>query len=158
LEFVGYDPDAFVPKEAVADYFVAYAKKFNAPIRTGVEVKSVTRNSTNAGFKVVTSEGEIEAKYVVAATGPFQKPAIPPVVPENSNINQLHSSDYLNPAQLPAGAVLVVGAGSSGVLKSIDRIWKAATSTRSFKCKWGLLPRSSLAFKTRFGIYLGCLA
>ena len=120
LEFEGYDPDEFVPKEAVADYFVAYAKKFKAPIRTGVEVKSVTRNSTNAGFKVVTSEGEIEAKYVVAATGPFQKPAIPPVVPDTASIHQLHSSDYHNPEQLPAGAVLVVGAGSSGVQIAAD--------------------------------------
>jgi len=120
LEFEGYDPDEFVPKEAVADYFVAYAKKFKAPIRTGVEVKSVTRNSTNAGFRVVTSEGEIEAKYVVAATGPFQKPAIPPVVPDTANIHQLHSSDYHNPEQLPAGAVLVVGAGSSGVQIAAD--------------------------------------
>lgn len=120
LEFVGYDPDAFVPKDAVADYFVAYAKKFKAPIRTGVEVKSVTRNSTNAGFRVVTSEGEIEAKYVVAATGPFQKPAIPPVVPDTASIHQLHSSDYHNPEQLPAGAVLVVGAGSSGVQIAAD--------------------------------------
>lgn len=120
LEFEGFDPDAFVPKEAVADYFVAYAKKFNAPIRTGVEVKSVTRNSTNAGFKVITSDGEIEAKYVVAATGPFQKPAIPPVVPEDTDFHQLHSSDYHNPAQLPQGAVLVVGAGSSGVQIAMD--------------------------------------
>jgi hypothetical protein len=32
-----------VPKEAVADYFEAYAKKYKAPIRTGVEVKSVSR-------------------------------------------------------------------------------------------------------------------
>ena len=47
LEFEGYDPDAFVPKEAVADYFVAYAEKFNAPIRTGVDVKSVTRMPKN---------------------------------------------------------------------------------------------------------------
>ena len=120
LEFESYDPDAFVPKEAVADYFVSYAKKFNAPIRTGVEVKSVTRNSTNAGFKVVTSDGEIKAKYVVAATGPFQKPAIPPVVPEHTDFHQLHSSDYHNPAQLPPGAVLVVGAGSSGVQIAMD--------------------------------------
>lgn len=30
--------DAFVPKEQIADYFVTYAKKINAPIRTGVEV------------------------------------------------------------------------------------------------------------------------
>ena len=120
LEFADHDPDAFVPKEAVADYFVAYAKKFNAPIRTGVEVKSVTKNSTDAGFKVVTSEGEIRAKYVVAATGPFQKPAIPPVVPEHIAIHQLHSSDYHNPGQLPEGAVLVVGAGSSGVQIAMD--------------------------------------
>jgi len=120
LEFEGFDPDAFVPKEAVADYFVAYAKKFSAPIRTGVEVKSVTRNSTNAGFKVITSDCEIEAKYVVAATGPFQKPAIPPVVPEHTDFHQLHSSDYHNPAQLPQGAVLVVGAGSSGVQIAMD--------------------------------------
>jgi putative flavoprotein involved in K+ transport len=120
LEFEGYDPDEFVPKEAVADYFVAYAKKFNAPIRTGVEVKSVTRTSMDAGFRVETSTGVIQANYVVAATGPFQKPAIPPVVPTDVSIHQLHSSDYHNPAQLPEGAVLVVGAGSSGVQIAAD--------------------------------------
>ena len=120
LEFEGYDPDAFVPKEAVADYFVAYAEKFNAPIRTGVDVKSVTRLPIDSGFSVETSAGEIQAKYVVAATGPFQKPAIPPVVPDTTDIHQLHSSDYNNPAQLPEGGVLVVGAGSSGVQIAAD--------------------------------------
>jgi putative flavoprotein involved in K+ transport len=120
LEFEGFDPDAFVPKEAVADYFVAYAKKFNAPIRTGVEVISVTKLSTDAGFLVETSAGEIRARYVVAATGPFQKPAIPPVVPASATIHQLHSSDYHNPEQLPDGGVIVVGAGSSGVQIAAD--------------------------------------
>ena len=120
LEFEGYDPDVFVPKEAVADYFVAYAEKFNAPIRTGVDVKSVTRLPIDSGFSVETSAGEIQAKYVVAATGPFQKPAIPPVVPDTTDIHQLHSSDYHNPAQLPEGGVLVVGAGSSGVQIAAD--------------------------------------
>jgi putative flavoprotein involved in K+ transport len=51
----------------------------------------------------------------VAATGAFQKPVIPQVVPEDANLVQIHSSSYRNPRQLPAGAVLVVGAGSSGV-------------------------------------------
>ena len=120
LDFEGFDPDAFVPKEAVAEYFEAYAKKFKAPIRTGVEVKSVTRMSSESGFKVQTSDGEILANYVVAATGPFQKPAIPPVVPESATIHQLHSSDYHNPAQLPEGGVIVVGAGSSGVQIAAD--------------------------------------
>ena len=115
LEFTDYDPDAFVPKEAVADYLVAYAEKFDAPIRTGVEVKSVARNSDSAGFKVETDSGVINARYVVSATGPFQKPAIPPVIPADAPITQIHSSDYHNPQQLPAGNVLVIGAGSSGV-------------------------------------------
>jgi len=109
------DPDAFAAKEQVADYFVAYAEKIDAPIRTGVEVTSVRKNNGRPGFRVETSEGTIEARHVVAATGAFQKPAIPPVVPESAEIPQIHSSSYGNPQQLPDGAVLVVGAGSSGV-------------------------------------------
>jgi putative flavoprotein involved in K+ transport len=115
LEFQGSGPDAFVPKEAVADYFVAYAKKFNAPIRTGVEVKKVTRRDDKPGFIVETSQGTIEARRVVSATGPFQRPVIPPIAPKDAGLHQIHSARYFNPAQLPDGAVLVVGAGSSGV-------------------------------------------
>jgi putative flavoprotein involved in K+ transport len=114
LEFEA-DPDAFVPKDQVADYFAAYAEKIAAPIRCGVEVTSVTKNEGKPGFRVVTSEGAFDARYVVAATGAFQKPVIPPIIPANPALTQLHSSGYRNPEQLPAGAVLVVGAGSSGV-------------------------------------------
>ena len=109
------DPDAFATKEQVADYFSAYAERIDAPIRTGVEVTSVRRNTGRAGFCVETSDGTLEARYVVAATGPFQRPIIPAVVPDSAGIPQIHSSSYRNPQQLPAGAVLVVGAGSSGV-------------------------------------------
>lgn len=115
LEFEDLDPDAFAPKERVADYFEAYARKFDAPIRTGVEVRKVERNSGRPGFTIETSEGVIEANRVVAATGPFQRPVIPPIAPKDGNITQIHSADYRNPGQLPEGAVLVVGAGSSGV-------------------------------------------
>ncbi len=108
-------PDAFPTKEEVAAYLAEYAEKINAPIRTGVEVISVTKNIGEPGFHVVTSEGTIDARYVVAATGPFQKPVIPAVVPDAAGIQQIHSSTYCNPRQLPEGAVLVIGAGSSGV-------------------------------------------
>ncbi len=114
LEFSDLDPDAFAPKERVADYFVAYAEKIAAPIRCGVEVKEVTKNVGLPGFRVETSDGVIEANSVVAATGPFQHPVIPAVVPEDAGIMQLHSNAYRNPGQLPEGGVLVVGAGSSG--------------------------------------------
>lgn len=115
LVFDDIDADAFAPKERVADYFEAYAKQFNAPIRTGVEVRKVVRNAEGSGFTVETSAGVIQANRVVVATGPFQRPVIPAIAPEDERFTQLHSADYRNPEQLPAGAVLVVGAGSSGV-------------------------------------------
>jgi putative flavoprotein involved in K+ transport len=115
LEFGDLDPDAFASKEQVADYFVAYARKFDAPIRTGVEVTKVVRNAGRQGFTIETSDGTIEANRVVVATGPFQRPVIPSIAPKAGNITQIHSADYRNPKQLPEGAVLVVGAGSSGV-------------------------------------------
>jgi len=115
LEFDDLDPDAFAPKERVANYFEAYAKKFNAPIRTGVEVKKVVRNVGRPGFTIETTEGVMEADRVVVASGPFQRPVIPPIAPKTEKLTQIHSAEYRNPEQLPEGAVLVVGAGSSGV-------------------------------------------
>ena len=114
MEFADFDPDAFPSKERIADYLVAYADMINAPIRCGVEVREVRRNVGRPGFRVETSGGVIEANSVVAATGSFQIPVIPNLVPADAEITQIHSSAYRNPDQLPEGAVLVVGAGSSG--------------------------------------------
>lgn len=115
MTFSDVDPDAFAPKESVADYFAAYAEKISAPLRCGVEVTGVRRNDGFPGFRAETSGGLIEARNVIAATGPFQRPVIPPVVPGDAAVTQLHSNAYRNPGQLPGGGVLVVGAGSSGV-------------------------------------------
>ena len=114
MEFPG-DPDGFAGKEQVADYFAAYAEKIAAPVRSGVEVTSVRRHDGRPGFAVATSAGAFDARFVVAATGPFQRPVLPALVPPDAGVVQLHSADYRNPAQLPPGAVLVVGSGSSGV-------------------------------------------
>lgn len=114
MEFSDIDPEAFVPKEKVADYFVAYAEMIKAPIRCGVEVKEVKKIEGGTGFRVETSEGVIEATNIVAATGPFHKPVIPAVVPDSSGVTQIHSNAYFRPDQLAEGTVLVVGAGSSG--------------------------------------------
>ena len=114
MEFPDFDTDAFAPKEMVADYFVAYAEMIGAPVRSGVEVTKVSRNTGRSGFRVETSDGVIEAQNVVAATGAFQRPVVPSLLPQDAPVTQLHSSAYRNPQQLPQGAVLVVGAGSSG--------------------------------------------
>jgi len=107
-------PDDFAPKETVADYMVAYARKISAPVRCGVEVLGVERKTGRPGFEVQTSAGIIEAERVVAATGAFQRPIIPDMVPPDTGVLQVHSIGYRNPGLLPEGAVLVVGSGSSG--------------------------------------------
>lgn len=112
-EFTGTGPDDFAPKDEVVAYFEAYARQHDAPVRCGVEVTRV-RPSQPHGFEIETTGGAFRAENLAVATGPFQKPIIPPLVPESAGLHQLHSAAYRNPAQLPDGAVVVVGAGSSG--------------------------------------------
>lgn len=109
------DADSFATKDDVADYFQKLVDRKNLPVRTGVTVNSVEARRRKPGYMVSTSSGKISADYVVAATGPFQIPKIPDVIPADTGLTQIHSSDYRNPEQLDSGAVLVVGAGSSGV-------------------------------------------
>jgi putative flavoprotein involved in K+ transport len=110
--FDNWHPDSFPNKNAVASYFETFAKQINAPIHCGVEVTNVTP-SKNDGFLVKTSKGSIKARNIVAATGPFQTPIIPSIIADD-RVSQIHSFNYRNPGQLDNGAVLVVGAGSSG--------------------------------------------
>jgi putative flavoprotein involved in K+ transport len=79
-----------------------------------VEVRKVERNTGRPDFTVETSDGVLEVNRVVASTGPFQTPVIPPIAPAEPDITQIHSAEYRNAGQLPEGAVLVVGAGSAG--------------------------------------------
>ena len=113
-EFSTISPDSFATKEEVVSYFEQFAEQTKSPIRCGVNVNSVHKMEGGTGFIIETTKGVIEAKNVVSATGPFQIPIIPPVVPNETDIIQIHSSSYRNPDDLAEGSILVVGAGSSG--------------------------------------------
>lgn len=114
LAFDGIDPQSFAARDRIVSYFETFAKQIKAPVRCGVEVVSVECRADGGGFAAHTSAGVFEAENIVAATGPFQKPLIPTLVPAEAGVMQIHSNAYRNPGQLPEGAVLVVGAGSSG--------------------------------------------
>jgi putative flavoprotein involved in K+ transport len=113
-EFLTIGPDSFATKDEVVSYFEQFAEQTKSPIRCGVSVHSVHKIEDGTGFIVKTTKGVIEAKNVVSATGPFQVPKIPPVIPNETDIIQIHSSSYRHPDDLADGSVLVVGAGSSG--------------------------------------------
>jgi putative flavoprotein involved in K+ transport len=115
LIFSEIDQDSFASKDRIVEYFEKYAEQIATPLRCGVEVRALREKPDGFGLQVETTQGLIEANSVVVATGPFQRPHVPPLVPTGEGIVQIHSSMYRNPDQLPTGAVLVVGAGSSGV-------------------------------------------
>src|SRR6202142_4414145 len=114
MTFADIDPGSFASKDRIVKYFEAYAEQIAAPIRCFVEIKALRKKAEGSAFVAETSEGMIEATNVVVATGPFQRPIVPALVPAEAGMVQIHSAAYRNPAQLPEGAVLVVGAGSSG--------------------------------------------
>lgn len=110
------DPDGFLTKAEVVEYFEQYVEKFDLPVRFNTAVLEVAPLADGSGYQVRTSDGLFQAKNVVIATGSFQKPKIPAFSANMPpGILQLHAGSYRNPHQLPAGAVLVVGSGQSGM-------------------------------------------
>ena len=124
-KFDAIDPNAFAPASMIVNYLEEHARAIEAPVRCGTEVTKLRRKHDGSGFLAHTATGVIEARNVVVATGPFQRPAIPSLVPESHGLLQIHSAHYRNPGQLPRGTVLVVGAGSSGV-QIADELNRAA--------------------------------
>lgn len=107
------DLKGFPSKDEIADYFETYANYFSIPVSLDTKVEKLEQNGDK--YKAVTSQGDITAKNVIIATGPFQNPFIPKLQGKFSDsIHQIHSSDYRRPQQLPEGPALVVGAGNSG--------------------------------------------
>jgi putative flavoprotein involved in K+ transport len=111
-------------KDQVADYLNAYAARFDLPVMLNTRVENVDQTHAGPGsslFRVVTSQGTLWARQVVVATGPFQLPNRPSLGSTfDGSVTQLHSAAYRNPASLPAGKVLVVGAGNSGLQIALE--------------------------------------
>jgi putative flavoprotein involved in K+ transport len=109
-------PGTYPSKDQVADYLAEYAERFHLPVLLSHRVTRLTRDPETEVFTVHTGQGPLRARQVVVATGPFQKPHLPDLANGlDGQVTQLHSARYRNPGQLPAGPVLVVGAGNSGL-------------------------------------------
>jgi putative flavoprotein involved in K+ transport len=110
------DPDGYVPKDEIVRFIENYAALIDAPLVCGLRVVALRQNSVSGRVLLETEQGpSFEAVNVVVATGPFHLPQIPVFAASMPvELFQVHSRDYRNPSELPAGAVLVVGSGASG--------------------------------------------
>jgi putative flavoprotein involved in K+ transport len=112
--YTGDDPEGFMVKDDIVAYIDGYIASFGPPALEGVAVTGVSGDA-DGGYQVSTSAGVFHAGQVVIAVGGYHTPILPSDAAQlPAGVAQLHSSDYLNPAQLPPGEVLVVGTGQSG--------------------------------------------
>src|SRR5262249_16655686 len=109
LPYDGIDPDGYMSSDEVVDLITRFAGPIEAPVRTETNVTALRRGGE--GYELTTSEGEILARTAVIASGACNVPVVPALAsalpPE---IEQLTPFEYRNPASLPEGGVLVVGA------------------------------------------------
>jgi putative flavoprotein involved in K+ transport len=118
LELPGYayrgdDPNGFAHWREIVRVIEDYAASTRAPVREHTEVTEL--RAEDGGFALSVPDGTIHARQVVVATGPFQRPRIPPLsegVPPS--VRQTDPTRYRAPEDLPDGSVLVVGSGASG--------------------------------------------
>lgn len=109
----GEDPDGYMPRDAIVGYLERYARSFAAPIREGVEVRSLRRDEP--GFVLATSAGELRAETVVVTSGTYAMPFRPPASASlPARVQAIDVTDYRSPSGVAAGAVLVIGGGQSG--------------------------------------------
>jgi putative flavoprotein involved in K+ transport len=131
----------FPTKDEVGDYLEEYAKRFDMPVRTGVNVDGLSRVGDR--FVITWGDRRLEADNVVIATGASSTPRVPAFARElDHRIVQLHSAEYRNPSQLQDGDLLVVGAGNSGAeisfeLGPLHRTWLAGEGTGEIPVRHG---------------------
>jgi len=114
FRYSGPEPDSYMSMAQLIDFFEQYAASFDAPIQSDTAVLAVERAGSQ--FRVQTSRGTWLARHVVVATGYSDLPLIPPLARRLSpRVVQIVPTQYRNPAQLPPGGVLVVGASATGV-------------------------------------------
>lgn len=109
----GDDPDGFMVRHEIVSYVRRFAQAIDADVREGVTVELLSRCGDS--YRISTSAGAIDAEQVIVATGGYHRARRHPQAERLPvSIEQIDAREYRNPAQLPAGSVLVVGSGQSG--------------------------------------------
>ena len=113
FSYDGDDPDGFMNKEEILEFFQRYVSSFDPPLHSHVRVNEVVPGDDR--YTLHTTAGSFTADKIVIATSNYHYPRIPEISKSITlKVKQLHSSEYKNSSSLPEGAVMVVGTGQSG--------------------------------------------
>ena len=110
----GDDPDGYLTAQDVARLIGDYARVSAAPVLTGTTVTAVHRAAE--GYVVRSDQNTWHARTVVLASGACAVPVVPTFADQvPAGVISVTPDQYRNPAALPSGGVLVVGASATGV-------------------------------------------
>ncbi len=116
FSYDGPDPDGFMTANELVAFFDRYASSFPVPVETETSVEVIDRDAFDENFLVTTTRGVWHARNIVLATGYSDRPLVPSMASRlDGGVLQVVPSEYRNPAALPDGGVVVVGASATGI-------------------------------------------
>jgi cation diffusion facilitator CzcD-associated flavoprotein CzcO len=131
----------FPTRDQVIEHFDHHARQAAVPLRLDTAVNRL--DSRPGGWRLHTSDGDIDARHVVVATGLMHTPTTPRWSDEFTGA-VLHSSEYRNPTPYVGRRVLVVGTGSSGMEIAHDlatggaaKVWMALRTPPNIMLRGG---------------------
>ncbi|SOD64287.1 putative flavoprotein involved in K+ transport [Streptomyces zhaozhouensis] len=124
-EYDGDDPDGFMSGPELARHLRRYVERRRLRVWEHTPVREIECLGDGSGRDGVHDDarfrtrlaagGVVESRNVVAAIGGYASPRTPAFAAEvGPTVHQVHAGSFRNARSLPAGAVLVVGAGISG--------------------------------------------
>lgn len=153
-------PGLAIPAEygrwVARDDFVRYQERYAAHHGLALELGTAAERIDRVGeaWRLRTSKGDLDAKYVVVCTG-YNNAAFLPPWPGRFAGDLLHSHRYRNGEPYRGKRVLVVGTGNSGAEIATDLADHGAEVWWSFRTPPNILPRAALGIATQgLGILL----
>ncbi|MDZ4859454.1 MAG: NAD(P)/FAD-dependent oxidoreductase [Candidatus Hydrogenedentes bacterium] len=111
--------EKYPSRQAVVDYFNAYAKHFNIQPHLGEDVTAIKK--MNGAWETRTSQNEYHSERVVVASGYNRRPLIPKWPDREAFQGAVyHSAEYRDGDAYRGKRVLVVGIGNTGGEIAID--------------------------------------
>jgi putative flavoprotein involved in K+ transport len=112
--YSGDAPDGYMDMGEVVRFVKSYAERIRAPVHTGTRVTRVA--PLDDGYAVTTDGQRWRCRTLVIASGACNVATVPQLAAGLPNaIASLTPMQYRNPAGLPEGGVLIVGASATGV-------------------------------------------
>jgi putative flavoprotein involved in K+ transport len=138
-EYHGPDPFGAMTRDEFVALLDDFARRNALPIEAETAVRELTHE--NGVYRLTTQRGTLSARNVIVASGslncavrPSWAAALPPA------LRQIDASGYRSPADLPDGAVLVVGSGQSGA-QVAEELAEAGRTVLLATSRVGRLPR-----------------